>query len=219
MNTFLKMAFALALAIVVPIVSGDGSVFAEEAANGRQIALDGIPGGQAPCASCHLTNGQGQPAVGIPRLAGMNARLIEEQLQYFAQGQRKSAPMARYAVALTPEQRHAVAAFYASLPSDGRAQELPASKSQIERGASLYLNGDQHTQMQACAACHGQTGLGVGQFSPRLAGQSSVYVARQLMTWRSGDDRDPQGKFMRGVVHSLTDADIAAVSAYIARLD
>jgi len=165
-----------------------------------------------------MENGAGQPDVGIPRLAGLEARQLEEQLTYFAKGERRSAAMAPYASALSDTQRRQVAAYFASLPIPAEPDRLTATPQQLARGRALYVDGDQHTEMQACVQCHGVTGLGVGQFSPRLAGQSAAYVADQLARWRAGDMRDPKGGFMRAEARTLSDTDIAAVAAYVAHL-
>ncbi len=182
------------------------------------IAAQSLTPGRAACAACHMANGAGQPEVGIPRLAGLDARLIEEQLAYFAKGERVSAAMAPYAAPLTDAQRRQVAAYFASLPIPVEPDRLAAAPAELARGRSLYADGDQRTEMLACVQCHGATGLGVGQFSPRLAGQSAAYVADQLTRWRTGDERDPQGSFMRAEARTLSDSDIAAVAAYVAHL-
>jgi len=218
-NDVRRFWFALAFIAIAPCMSAiaaDGT--AADVQAGHIIAIQSLTKGRAACAACHMENGAGQPDVGIPRLAGLDARLIEEQLRYFADGERSSAAMAPYGAALDDTQRRQVSAYFASLPIPPEPDRFAATAAQLSRGRSLYSDGDQRTEMQACAQCHGVTGLGVGQFSPRLAGQSVAYVADQLSRWRAGDIRDPKGAFMRAESRTLSDTDIIAVSAYVAQL-
>lgn len=65
-----------------------------------------------------------------------------------------------------------------------------------------------------CVACHGEDGNGVGNpIWPKLAGQHSDYLMRQLELYRSGA-RD--NAIMNGMAAALSDQDIADLSAYYA---
>ena len=187
-------------------------------ATGYNIAVHGVSVEQANCASCHLQNGAGQPEVGIPRLTGLTSSYIAEQLDYFATGARRDPVMSPYAAMLSPVQRRAVADYFASLPTPERSDMEPADTAMLNRGRELFLDGDYHTGLLSCSQCHGRTGLGVGDFSPRLAGQSADYVSQNLQQWRSGDPRDPKGNFMRAEASHLTQSDIAALAAFVASL-
>lgn len=187
-------------------------------AAGLTIASHGITPERPGCASCHLANGAGQPEVGIPRLAGLTASYIAAQLGYFANGARHNSAMAPYARALAPAQRQELADYYASLPVPApTSPELPAPDT-LARGSAVFLNGDAATGLLACAECHGQTALGVGDFSPALAGQSAAYVEDKLLQWHAGALRDPKGAFMRAEASHLSQAQIEAVAAYVASL-
>jgi cytochrome c553 len=170
------------------------------------------------CASCHEQNGAGQPDVGIPRLAGLTSSYTKAQLEYFATGARRDPAMSTYAVMLSPAQRQAVVDYLVSLPIPEQPDLIQASAGTLDRGRTLFLDGDYRTGLLACSQCHGTTGLGVGDFSPRLAGQSAAYVAQQLHQWQSGDLRDPKGSFMRAEASHLTQSDIAALAAFVSSL-
>ena len=186
-------------------------------AAGRAIALNGVVPGRPACAACHMPDGAGQPDVGIPRLAGLSAIYLQEQLDYFATGKRRHPAMAPYAKMLDAQQRHDVAAYFATLapPPSG---PLPSKPAAIAEGAALFAKGDYRTGLLACANCHGPTGLGVEGFSPRLAGQSAPYVLEQLHHWHRGGQRDPAGAFMRAEASHLTAAQIKALADYIATM-
>lgn len=199
--------------------AASGRAHAEDALRaGFEIATQGARPDKAACSSCHGQNGAGQPDVGIPRLAGLTATYIEEQLGYFASGKRANYVMAGYAAALTPAQRKAVAAFYASLPLPQHADPITGDNATLDLGRKLFLNGDLRQGLLACSQCHGPDGLGVGTFSPRLAGQSAAYIFDQLQHWHDGSERDPKGQFMQAIAKHLDKASMQAVAAYAASL-
>jgi cytochrome c553 len=187
-------------------------------AAGYRIAVNGVSPERASCASCHQQNGAGQPDVGIPRLAGLSSSYIAAQLEYFATGARKDPVMSPYAAMLTPVQRQALADYFASLPVPRQPDLIQAREATLDRGRTLFLDGDYHSGLLSCCQCHGRTGLGVSDFSPRLAGQSADYVAQKLEQWESGDLRDPKGSFMRAEASHLTQSDIAALAAFVSSL-
>lgn len=185
---------------------------------GRQIARNGTVAGHAACAACHLGNGAGQPEVGIPRLAGLRLQYLADQLSYFASGARSNAVMRGYARLLTPAQQEQVAAYYASLPVPEPVDATPIPAALLSEGKRIVERGNGDPAMPSCSQCHGRTGLGVSDFSPRLAGQSATYIAEQLTAWHQGVPRDPKGAFMRAEARGLNPHEIEAVSAYLASL-
>jgi len=66
-----------------------------------------------------------------------------------------------------------------------------------------------------CAACHGTAGISAVPTYPNLAGQKEAYLTKQLKDFKSGKRNDPT---MKGMVASLSDADMADLSAYYASL-
>jgi len=197
-----------------------GAALADDAtiAAGREIVIHGVAPGRPGCASCHLQNGAGQPEVGIPRLAGLAPTYVVSQLGYFASGDRRNVAMGDYAKTLSTAQRQEVADYFASLPVPDQTDRVPSTPGLLAQGRELFVNGNYRNDMPACAQCHGVTGLGVGDFSPRLAGQSAAYVADKLTQWHGGDIRDPNGAFMRAEASHLDQAGIEAVAAYVASL-
>lgn len=185
---------------------------------GSWIMTHGASPERPSCSDCHLQNGAGQPDVGIPRLAGLTSSYTAAQLEYFATGARYDPAMSPYAALLTPAQRQAVVDYLASLPVPKQPDLIQASAAILDRGRTLFQDGDYRTGLLSCSQCHGKTGLGVGDFSPQLAGQSAAYVAQKLQQWKSGDLRDPKGSFMRAVASHLSESDIAALAAFVASL-
>lgn len=201
------------LSRIAPAVADEPGVNA-----GYRIAVHGVSPERASCASCHQQNGAGQPDVGIPRLAGLTSSYIAAQLEYFATGARHDPVMSPYAAMLTPVERREVADYFASLPVPEQPDLIQPSAATLHHGRTLFLDGDYHTGLLSCSQCHGSTGLGVGDFSPRLDGQSADYVAQKLQQWQTGDLRDPNGSFMRSEASHLTRSDIAALAAFVSSL-
>lgn len=165
-----------------------------------------------------MADGAGSPDVGIPRLTGLTASYVNDQLTYFASGARVNAAMASYAKALSPAQREQVSAYLANLPLLPPADVPEPPAATVALGRELFLNGDGRAGLLGCVQCHGPTGAGVGEFSPRLAGQSEPYLVVQLRAWRGGAERDPKGAFMRSVAGHLSDANLAAVAAFVSSM-
>jgi cytochrome c553 len=67
----------------------------------------------------------------------------------------------------------------------------------------------------SCAACHGPTGISPMGLYPNLAGQKAQYLVKQIKDFRSGARKDPT---MKAMVGSLSDDDIANISAFYAGL-
>ena len=187
-------------------------------ATGYRIVVHGISPERPSCSACHQENGAGQPEVGIPRLAGLTSSYIAAQLEFFATGARHDPAMSPYAAMLTSVQRQAVADYFASLPVPEQPDPAQAGAATLDRGRTLFLDGNYRTGLLSCSDCHGRTGLGVGDFSPRLSGQSADYVAQKLQQWQSGDLRDPKGSFMRAEASHLSRSEIAALAAFVSSL-
>lgn len=62
-----------------------------------------------------------------------------------------------------------------------------------------------------CAACHGVDGNSPVETYPILAGQGTVYIAKQLADYKSQARKDP---IMLGMASTLTDTDMQNVAAY-----
>ena len=86
----------------------------------------------------------------------------------------------------------------------------------IARGRALAENGGKGKTI-ACTTCHGDGLRGLGNVPP-LAGAHPIYIARQLYLFKDGTRHSVDGELMKKPLAKLTDADILALSAYIASL-
>jgi cytochrome c553 len=73
------------------------------------------PAGVRACAACHGARGEGG-TTGAPPLAGQSQAYLAQQLAAYADGRRQHSVMTPIARALAPEEREALAAYYAGLP-------------------------------------------------------------------------------------------------------
>jgi|GEM_PF-175110 len=102
--------------------------------------------------------------------------------------------------------------FSKQTPIPGR---VSAGGGDVERGKTLFQEGDANRGVLACAMCHGPDGHGQGPI-PRLAGQHADYVKLQLGYIKSGLRNVEQ---MQALVANLDDGDFAALAAYVQSLN
>jgi cytochrome c553 len=209
---FLAAMAASAAVAVVPASAQDKN----NANNaGMQIANNGTAQGAAACASCHGAKGEGNAAANFPRIAGQSQSYLARQLVSFANGSRNNPAMAAIAKNLTQQQIDAVSAYYAGLaPPAARAATPPPA--QQKRGETLATVGDNAIGVQSCANCHGPGGSGEAPNYPYLAGQHASYLKASLASWKEGKRNTDPSHQMPQIAKRLSDADIAAVSAYFA---
>jgi len=183
---------------------------------GERIAQRGAdhPGAVA-CASCHAEDGGGNEQAGFPRLAGLDAVYIENQLHAYQKGNRKNPVMGGMAAPLTARDIKDVAGYYAGLDPVSHAQ-APAAIS-TATGEQLARYGDMPERgLPACFQCHGPGGVGVGKSFPPLAGQPYSYLLAQLKAWQSGARAGESLGLMQAVAGKLTDAEAKSAAAYLA---
>jgi cytochrome c553 len=185
---------------------------AQQAADGSVIAAKGTPSGATACVACHGAKGEGNPAAGFPRLAGLPAAYLVGQLENFAAGKRQNPVMAPIAKQLNGAERKAVAAYYGAMAGPRAAAAPDAAPKRADAGAWLAERGRWEVNLPACVQCHGPGGAGVGSAFPPLAGQSSAYIAAQLHAFKGGTRPGGPLDLMKAVAAGLSDADITAVS-------
>ncbi|QTF91219.1 c-type cytochrome [Halomonas sp. BM-2019] len=176
--------------------------------------------GYASCAACHGSEGQGNPVLNAPKLAGLEGWYLTRQLELFRSGARGTHEADAYGQQMRPfavrlEDRQAIAdlvAYIETLPD----RPVEASLSGNERrGQRLY---------RTCASCHGADGEGIrATNAPRLAGIQDWYLARQLEHFREGvrgrHPDDPYGNQMIDMAQVLVNEQaVRDVVAYIATL-
>jgi cytochrome c553 len=174
----------------------------------------------AYCQLCHQPSGQGfRAAFPIPRLAGQQTEYFENQLRAFTERRRLHPVMFTVAHSLNPAMQGALAEHFRGLNSEpigGAPKELVAA------GKKLYEEGVPAADIPPCLACHGPEAKGDGAI-PRLAGQLDDYIINKLVNWSSERGQDPANPdtsaIMQPIAHRLTQAQMAAVAAYLNYLE
>lgn len=183
-----------------------------DAARGQTIAA-------TVCAACHGPDGN-SPAAVNPKLAGQHADYLFKQMTNFKpadgkQPERTNPIMNGMIAAFDEGQMRDMAAYFAAQKQTG---ETAKNRETVELGQKLYRGGDQAKGLPACAGCHGPAGAGMPAQYPRIGGQFAEYTEAQLKAFRDGVRANDPNKMMRMVAIKMTDAEIKAVSDYIAGL-
>ncbi|MCX7513821.1 c-type cytochrome [Frateuria hangzhouensis] len=172
----------------------------------------------AACTACHGEHGEGTPESGFfPRLAGKPAGYLARQIRNFQDGLRKYAPMEYTVRGLTPEYMHEIAEYFAAQRVPYEHSPVPRiSKAMLDRGKTLATEGDPARKLPACAACHGTQLTGVEPDIPGLVGLPYDYISAQLGSWRTHTRAMVAPDCMATIASRLSEADITAVSAWLA---
>lgn len=168
----------------------------------------------AICAACHAVDGN-SVVPNWPKIAGQHASYLERQVRLIKAGDRVVPEMIGIVPGLSDQDIADLAAYFASQQRSGGV----ADESLVELGERIYRAGNAETGVPACMACHGPAGEGNPLSGyPAVAGQHSVYTAKMLTQFRSGQtwgEGDASSAVMAGVAAELTDAEIEAVASYV----
>jgi cytochrome c553 len=184
-------------------------------AHAAGLPADAMAQRLAACTSCHAAKA-GQEAF-FPRISGKPEGYLYNQLLNFRDGRRQS-PMMTYMVEHLPDAYlREIAAYFAADAGAPHARQLVgATVAQLERGRQLATIGDAANKVPACIACHGEQLGGVAPAIPGLAGLPRDYVNAQLGAWRNASRRARAPDCMASIVGRLSQADVSAVSAWLA---
>lgn len=221
LSLMLVASGALLGASAMPSYAADAAVTPKvDIAKGEELFTNGDDArGIISCASCHGPGGNSAIPLN-PILAKQHPEYLIKQLHDFKAGDegasaaRPSASMAVMADPLTDEDIRNIAAYLAK-----QSVETPSyakNPETIELGQTIYRAGITAKGVPACAACHSANGAGIPAQYPRLAGQFSEYTEQQLIEFRSGVRQNHDA--METIAAKLSDAEIKAVSDYIAGL-
>ena len=174
-----------------------GGVDADAIGRGATLALK--------CTMCHGARGLSEAE--SPNLAGQPAAMVHKELQYYKRGARMNAVMAPMALGLSDHDMSDLAAYYAYLPRPApfRSVSEPVAPAVVANGAPMR-------NIPPCAACHG--GMEIKTGSPRLKGESAVYLEAQLKAFTSGIRHDDISQQMRNIARQMTPAEIDSAARY-----
>jgi cytochrome c553 len=226
-NNWLALSFTLTLAVsgTLPIVHAQDPIGGGNSAAGKEKS--------GTCAGCHGEDGNSMmPA--FPKIAQQHASYLSKQLYAFKDGSRKNEIMAPMAMALNEADIADLAEYYSkqdisnnpepALPVDDdavkdEAQLKKEMQDLIAKGSNLYRNGNLHSAVSACIACHGPSGEGNKPAAfPSVRSQHADYLIKTLTDFKSGDRSNNPDNMMHMISRKMTDEEIKAVSYYISTM-
>src|SRR5882672_9766660 len=156
------------------------------------------------CYGCHGIESyrNAYPDYSVPKLRHQHAAYLVAALHEYRSGERPHATMHAQAASLSDQDIEDIAAYL-----QGIAPVKPSAAA-----------GKVPKQVEACVACHGDTGLGVEQpLTPKpavLAGQHADYLEQALTAYHNGRRKNVM---MNGMAQSLSsDEDVKIAAAYFA---
>ena len=169
------------------------------------------------CVACHGAQGEGNPVLNAPKIAGQEAWYMRRQLEYYKSGARGAHPEDTFGMQMAPmastlvdaQAVENVIAYIQTFPDEPAPVTVLGD---VEAGESIY---------NTCGACHGIDGEGIfATNAPRMAGMSDWYLVSQLKHFREGirgaHRLDKYGMQMRMMAEILnTDDAINDVVAYM----
>jgi cytochrome c553 len=166
------------------------------------------------CSSCHGPGGHSISST-FPRLAGQQRDYLIAQLTAFRDHKRADPHAQTYmwgmAARLSDPMIAALAAYYSAQPP---VSGTPDDSPEAQAGRKIYTEGIAAENVPACILCHGEKGAGNGPI-PRLAGQHSAYIGRQLEAFASNARAN---EIMHENSRGLTPEQIRDVAAYVRSL-
>ncbi len=211
--------------MAVSLLLAAGGAFAgqPDPASGRDI--------NGTCAACHGDLGEGGKHGEYPRLAGMSAKYIGQQLRAFRDRRRINIPMFPFTQEreLSDRDIEDISTYLAAIelptqmpdfkPTDDaltrltvamRVMQIPRAEGDVGKGALLYD--------KACGSCHSKDGGGRGSY-PALRGQYTRYLDRQLKEFLRDGRLHEQEEPGPGLLNKFSEADLRDILAYISTLD
>jgi cytochrome c553 len=204
--------------IMAALQAASASALAQSDAVPAFKQVDSIEARVQGCVTCHGQRGQGTNNGYFPRIAGKPAGYLYNQLIAFRDGSRRYSPM-NYLVAYLPDAylREIAEHFAKQRPPFAAKETAPVDSATTARGQSLVTAGEPSKGIPACIACHGAGLTGMEPGIPGLVGLRPTYIVAQLTRWRVGDRHAAEPDCMKRVAVRLTDADIAAVAAWLSQ--
>jgi cytochrome c553 len=207
MNKLLTSMFALAVASVTAFSAHAQEIKGDAKAGGQKIAM---------CIGCHGIHGYQAsfPEVyRVPMISGQNAKYIVASLNAYKKGERKHPTMRGIADTLSEQDMADLGAYY-----EQHAKVEPVTKTPRVPDAKVAAL----LQKGACISCHGDNfNKPIDPSYPKLAGQHKDFLFVALKSYKT-ENLSTWGRsngVMGGIAKQFSNAELKAMSAYIASLD
>jgi len=180
------------------------------------------------CAGCHGSLGQGGGGGVYPRLAGLPAEYMQEQILKFKNRERLNIPMLPFANdrELPNNDVKDITIYLSNIKLLNQMPEQTGHMDgllrlnqaeavvQIGRHEGDLENGEEY-YMDMCRGCHSADGMGRGS-KPAIAGQYIKYLKKQFLDYREGTRKHVDQEELFG---EMTEQDIEDVLAFLSVLD
>ena len=183
--------------------------------NGAIAAEGNVEAGRlkiATCTACHSFDGNSLVPT-YPKLAGQGEKYLIKQIRDIKAGRRTVPEMIGMVANLTEQDIADIAAFYAS-----QKTSIGQSNSKLSKqGEALFRGGDLEKGIPACTGCHSPKALGnVLAGFPRLSGQHTDYIKKQLTDFREGyRTNDSDTHIMRNTAEKLSNKQIEQLATFL----
>ena len=207
MNKLLTSMFALAVASVTAFSAHAQEIKGDAKAGQQKIAM---------CICCHGIHGYQAsfPEIyRVPMISGQNAKYIVSSLNAYKKGERKHPTMRGIADTLTEQDMADLGAYY---EQHGNIQPVTKTPKVPDAKVAALL------QKGACISCHGENfNKPIDPSYPKLAGQHKdfLYVALKSYKVENQSTWGRNNGVMGGIAKQFSNAELKALSAYIASLD
>lgn len=172
------------------------------AADGKALFTD------KGCVACHGEDAKTPMQEGFPKLAGMPADYLLNQMKDIKSGARANGQsvdvMKPIVDELTEDEMKAMADYLLSLKEPATA----ASTAPATPGKTLFLT-------KTCVACHGKEGKKPLPGYPAVAGQDKAYIIAQAKDIKTGARANGKANAMQPVMHLVNDDEITAIAEYL----
>jgi cytochrome c553 len=164
------------------------------------------------CVQCHGPDGGGVVSGSVPSIAGQHVSVLARQIVQFRAGQhwdmRMEGVASSHEIFSSPQDIADVANYVSMLDRAGKRGI--GRGDYLDLGRAFYVTG--------CESCHGKEGEGdADKEIPRLAGQHSAYLARQI--YDAVDNRRPGlARTHRKRLAPLTFEEVLGITDYLSRI-
>lgn len=174
---------------------------AADVAEGKRVADD-------MCARCHGSTGI-SAAKGVPHVAGQRPSYLYTKVKGYQSGTRDDHAMESAVKFLNDDALVKVAAYYASLEPPQPLAVDAAKKA----AAPLDPVAAGKAAAEACAGCHGETGVSAMPGTPSLVGFDEKYFVAAMNSYKSGQRKH---EMMQSIAVSTSDADVKNLALHYA---
>jgi len=180
------------------------------------------------CTACHGAQGKAPIMSTYPKVAALPEQYIVNQLKDIKSGARsngQSVVMKGIMAAVSEEEMEVLAAWLSGLPKGEAAPaapaEAPATAAPAPAAAAPAPSADPGAALYAakgCAACHGADGkTPIMSTYPKVAALPEPYILNQMKDIKSGARDNGQTAAMKGIMASVTDEDMQAISGWLSK--